>query len=149
MKVVFDIGCLDWGTETSIDKLIERYQPDVFYGYDPHPEQRKTTFERGKTLVMLDRAAAWKNNGTLRIDVDSTRTHVAVPGEVSVRCFDLAAVIRAEADAEIILKLDCEGAEYVLLPHLISTGAIHLVDELLIEWHGPPATVPIEWEAWE
>lgn len=35
----------------------------------------------------------------------------------------------------VILKLDIEGAEYHVVPHLIETGAITLINELYIEWH--------------
>ncbi len=35
----------------------------------------------------------------------------------------------------IYMKIDAEGAEYELLEHLISTGAISRVKRLLVEWH--------------
>lgn len=35
----------------------------------------------------------------------------------------------------IILKLDVEGEEYNIIPHLIESGAIDYIDELFIEWH--------------
>jgi hypothetical protein len=42
----------------------------------------------------------------------------------------------------VVLKMDIEGGEWVLLPHLLSTGALDLVDELMLECHpqntGPP-----------
>ena len=34
-----------------------------------------------------------------------------------------------------LLKLDCEGAEYTLLPHLDRTGAMCIFNNLLLEWH--------------
>lgn len=35
----------------------------------------------------------------------------------------------------VVLKLDIEGAEYNVIPHLIAGGAIELITELFIEWH--------------
>jgi len=35
----------------------------------------------------------------------------------------------------VVLKLDIEGAEYNVIPHLIDGGAIELITELFIEWH--------------
>ena len=39
------------------------------------------------------------------------------------------------SDDYIILKMDIEGAEYVVLEHMLDTKAFALVDELWIEWH--------------
>jgi hypothetical protein len=35
----------------------------------------------------------------------------------------------------IVVKMNVEGAEYELIPHLINSGAIHLISELHIQWH--------------
>lgn len=35
----------------------------------------------------------------------------------------------------VVLKLDIEGAEYNVIPHLIDGGAIEFITELFIEWH--------------
>lgn len=35
----------------------------------------------------------------------------------------------------IVLKLDIEGAEYSVIPHLIDGGSIDLIKELYLEWH--------------
>ena len=39
------------------------------------------------------------------------------------------------AKLSVLLKLDVEGAEYDLLPHLLVRGALCLVDFLVIDWH--------------
>ena len=40
------------------------------------------------------------------------------------------------ADEKVILKLDCEGSEYDILPHLASDGpALAKVREILVEFH--------------
>ncbi|KND01639.1 FkbM family methyltransferase [Spizellomyces punctatus DAOM BR117] len=35
----------------------------------------------------------------------------------------------------VVVKMDIEGAEYEVLPHLVETGAYKLIDVLLVEWH--------------
>ncbi|KAI9100974.1 FkbM family methyltransferase [Phlyctochytrium arcticum] len=35
----------------------------------------------------------------------------------------------------VVVKMDIEGAEYEVLPHLWNTGAYKLIDVLLVEWH--------------
>jgi FkbM family methyltransferase len=47
----------------------------------------------------------------------------------------LADVIRDIGNVEL-LKLDCEGAEYQLLPHLHETGIISRVQNVILEIHG-------------
>ena len=47
----------------------------------------------------------------------------------------LADVIRDVGNVEL-LKLDCEGAEYQLLPHLHETGVISRVQNVILEVHG-------------
>ena len=50
---------------------------------------------------------------------------------------DLAAFIKDKFSPEdkIVLKVDIEGGEYHLIPHLIETGAINYVDEIYMEIH--------------
>ena len=55
-----------------------------------------------------------------------------------VQCVDLSRWIRDnvfESD-HLILKLDIEGAEYEVIPHLKETGALSLVDIFFLEIHG-------------
>lgn len=52
----------------------------------------------------------------------------------NVECINLARHIFS-LNAEIILKMDIEGAEYAILPHLIDSGALNKVSSLYIEWH--------------
>jgi FkbM family methyltransferase len=40
----------------------------------------------------------------------------------------------------VVVKMDVEGAEYELVPHMVEMGAWIVVDYLLVEWHG--LTVP-------
>lgn len=42
---------------------------------------------------------------------------------------------RAAADDFVLIKMDIEGAEYVVVPHLIATGAACLIDEVYLECH--------------
>ena len=58
---------------------------------------------------------------------------------VTVPTVDLSAVlrrcVRRANGGPIFLKLDTESAEYDLLPHLLTSGALCDVTFLLIEWH--------------
>jgi hypothetical protein len=36
----------------------------------------------------------------------------------------------------IVMKVDVEGAEYILMPALILSGALCRIDLIFVEWHG-------------
>ncbi|TPX72810.1 hypothetical protein SpCBS45565_g00112 [Spizellomyces sp. 'palustris'] len=47
----------------------------------------------------------------------------------------------------VVVKMDIEGAEYEVLPHLVETGAYKLIDVLLVEWHPRhPAFKEADWK---
>lgn len=156
MSIVVDCGCCNWGSERSIDRLVERFRPKVLYGFDPYPEVHDSTYTLDGTTVIVRNAAAWTHDGTVPFVPDGTRSHVGVDlngygADVDrVDCFDLAAFLPL-MPGSVILKLDVEGAEYTLIPHLVATGAIDKVELLLVEFHGDQARPPIPcpWETWE
>ena len=55
---------------------------------------------------------------------------------ISVKSIDFSKFIESlDANLKIICKLDIEGSEFVVLRHLISTGAISRISEFYIEFH--------------
>ena len=36
----------------------------------------------------------------------------------------------------VVVKMDIEGAEYEVVPHMLEMGCGKVVDHLLVEWHG-------------
>jgi FkbM family methyltransferase len=36
----------------------------------------------------------------------------------------------------VVVKMDVEGAEYEIIPHMVEMSAWTVVDHLLVEWHG-------------
>ena len=42
---------------------------------------------------------------------------------------------RVIRDDFVVVKMDVEGAEYSILPHLVMTRSIFLIDELFVEIH--------------
>lgn len=65
----------------------------------------------------------------------ATRLKETPPSKVPV--IDLGRWLRENVTAEdyVILKLDVEGLEFELLPHMFKDGSFDLVDKLYIEWH--------------
>ena len=50
---------------------------------------------------------------------------------------DLAAFLRSHVTANdfVVVKMDIEGAEWEVVPHLVRHGAIRLIDDLFVEMH--------------
>jgi FkbM family methyltransferase len=61
----------------------------------------------------------------------SSDSHSLVP------TFDIASFILSLQCTVKLLKMDIEGAEYIIIHHLISTGVIEYVDKLVVELHPP------------
>lgn len=152
MTVVIDVGCAARAGEESVHKLIERFHPRLLIGYDPGARDAEYTWHG--TDVMIFAAAAWTRSGSVKFveqGNDGIESFVAVSGDFKGRtnwvpCTDLAVLLRQHD--KVVLKMDVEGAEYELIPHLIETGAIERVRLLLIEWHGDPLPVPVPTEPW-
>lgn len=46
----------------------------------------------------------------------------------------------------VVVKMDIEGAEYEVIPHMADMAVWSVVDYLLVEWHGIPESVPFSHE---
>ena len=95
-------------------------------------------------------SAAWtESNATLNLTVsrnDQASSLIVAAAQrygqrgkpVPVRTVDLAALLNEHGRAPetpLLLKLDVEGGEYELIPHLLASGALCHATHVLIEWH--------------
>ena len=137
--IVVDLGCCSYQRgprlEDSIQTLIKRFKPTVLFGFDPHPGLPDAVGQVYGTTVITSRRAAWTNDEEVGLALQGNCTHVDFDEKQRAKAFDLAAWIRALPEARIVLKVDVEGAEYVLLPHLITHGLMNRFSHVLVEWH--------------
>jgi FkbM family methyltransferase len=131
--IVIDVGCATHGGDRSIEPLIERFHPEVLFGFDP--QVFECMYVTDGTVVVLSDKAAWTVNGRIRFDGNSLGARVVDKGGKHVRCFDLAQMIAKEGRRPLYLKLDCEGSEYPIIEKLIKTRVDATIDLLLVEWH--------------
>ena len=138
--IVIDVGCADQGHDNSIRKLVDRFHPGMLYGFDP-AEAMGQAYMVEETSVFVNPtawgSAAWITDGYVGYIAEGDRSRVVDETESSAvaPCFDLARFIEALAEPEIILKLDCEGAEVPLLDHLRLSGADKQLSLILVEYH--------------
>ncbi len=130
--IVIDLGCQPHEA-SSLPYLADTYKPSLIYGFDPWPDLDTSITEVNGVPVALYRKAAWVHDGSIGYHQDGDASWVEEDG-LQVECFDLAGFLD-RLGAQVLLKMDVEGAEYALLPHLEDTGAIRFVDALLVEWH--------------
>lgn len=134
--IVVDVGCLSYEDEDSIFWLIRRFHPKILYGFDIHPAlQEKVAMVEG-TVVVTSRRGAWTRDGKMPYEINGNCTHVSRNGaSQETHCFDLATLLRSFPAVPLVLKIDAEGAEYELLPHLIAQRALQNVTRVIVEWH--------------
>lgn len=134
MTVVIDIGCANYGGGVySIERLIEEFDPDILYGFDPNTTNNRMTI--GRTDVRVSRLAAWTYDGRIRYTNRGTGGTVMEDAGEWVVSFDLAEFIERNHDERTVLKCDSEGSELTLLEHLIERGVDKLLSLAWIEWH--------------
>ncbi|XP_021716744.1 uncharacterized protein LOC110684615 [Chenopodium quinoa] len=114
---------------------------------------------RAKKGVMLLPYAAWVRNETLFFEINREPTkkvievnrgnrgmgriqpvQSSINFEVNVdqiRGFDFAEWLKGEFEERdfVVVKMDVEGTEFQLIPRLIETGALCLIDEIFLECH--------------
>jgi FkbM family methyltransferase len=66
---------------------------------------------------------------------DATTPDEHVIQEEEIECIDLDQFIRSLNRRVSLLKLDIEGSELKVLNHLMDTGAIKLIDQVVVETH--------------
>jgi hypothetical protein len=135
MSVLIDVGCAKHGTDESIPHLVRDYAPTILYGYDPACDIY-SNYKVEETRVIEKPEVAWTYDGEIGFLVARLGGHVEADAP-SFPCFDLARFILelAQEEKEIILKMDAEGAEYTVLPHLCATDADLCLKLAIIEWH--------------
>ena len=104
--------------------------------------------------MKLHNVAVWTHNTTLSFGLRKSASHVVANASDNARSifgaddrkikesYDVPAIdlgiFLAEhttPDDFVLVKMDIEGAEFAVVPHLISSGAACLIDEMYLECH--------------
>lgn len=54
---------------------------------------------------------------------------------ILLSCMDIAEFIKQFEGAYIIMKMNCEGAEYDIIPHMAGCDVLSWIDKFYIQWH--------------
>jgi FkbM family methyltransferase len=99
--------------------------------------------------ITLIKKAVWSRNGKIKFYFSNGGTkaggtiysskktgHIDDSNYYEVECIDIAEFIRFfNEDDYIIMKLNCEGAEYEIIPRLKDEGLLHWINKWYVQWH--------------
>jgi hypothetical protein len=131
--IVVDVGCASHEGDGSIEPLVERFKPEVLFGFDP--QVYPVMYPVNETTVVLRNEVAWVKNGRMRFDGEGLGAHVVDKGGKLTKCIDIVQFVAKEGRRPLYLKLDCEGSEYEIVKSLIKHRVDATIDLLMIEWH--------------
>ncbi|MDR3692833.1 MAG: hypothetical protein P4L46_25865, partial [Fimbriimonas sp.] len=91
---------------------------------------------KSETLTLRYNEASRGSNGIFgNTDPDATGDDVAIDVNVMDAAEAFVNVQQKAASRPILAKLDCEGAEYAIVPRLIESGAIDHITAIVMEEH--------------
>lgn len=132
------------------------FEPDIRWADDP---RRQTIWHFTAPTILVEPFAVWTKDGETTFfpckkrtssyvakakhrRIESGRNHSR-----TVKTIDLDRFIKSLKDPEqIVVKMDIEGGEFYVLPHMQEKGSALLLNEIHIEYHARlnrPAWLPI------
>ncbi|KAG2279334.1 hypothetical protein Bca52824_050554 [Brassica carinata] len=158
--VYVDVGSRSYGS--SIGSWFKKQYPKQNKTFDVFAIEADKAFHEEykiKKKVQLLPYAAWVRNETLSFEINHDpgneveakamgrgmgriqpvkKSSSSLAGEVNlIQGFDFADWLKKSVRERdfVVMKMDVEGTEFDLIPRLIKTGAICLIDELFLECH--------------
>lgn len=147
---------LDFGANAgdTVADYLASHEVDKCWAFEPNPVLANDLRVRfaGKPVEIVE-AAAWSSDGTMPLYLGHSHSSTLMEGKVTLENFpqyaitydkwvdvttlDTARWLRETLmpGDHVVMKMDVEGAEYVVLPTLLEGGAIELIAELRCEFH--------------
>lgn len=144
-KIFIDVGAYDGDSIISFRKIVQNSNDFEIHAFEANPE----LWHHFKDMdVILHKNAVWIEDGEIDFfiggnDVSSTLVDTKISGEIDyenpikVTGIDIDKWIKENFNKEdkIILKMDIEGGEFEVIPHMIKGGSIKYLDEIWVEMH--------------
>lgn len=146
--------CIDLGANVGeiSEGMLDRGMRVIAFEPDPATFAKLSQRLEGRDGVKLLCAAAGVSDGLAEIQRPegwSEATLKGSPGSslihrgkgmdagtaTGVRVLDFASFVRGLGERIAVLKVDIEGGEWELIPHLVQSGCLDLMDHLFVETH--------------
>ena len=151
-KIFIDCGANIGQSITLFNRLYEDSKDYKIYSFEGNPglinvinKTHKKLIDEGKLEVF--NKAVWKRDGeikfyishgdTLGSSTNKNKWNVKETNYIIVESINLSKWIKENFNKNdfIVLKMDIEGAEYEVVPHMLKTGVISYINEFYIEGH--------------
>ena len=148
-KIFIDCGAFDGRSIAKFQRKKHASEYEIF-SFEPTPALSAHVKKKYKKAAVYNKAI-WIKNGTMDFFVNPSNIlsqgnslikeklsgRLDKENPITVETIDLNEWILNNFSKEdyIILKIDIEGAEYEVLPHLIQGGCLDYIDEVYIEYH--------------
>ena len=149
----FSMGCFSHRRLKALERQGEDLTNWTVHGFEPDnrwvldPRMEHILSWQGPT-INIHSAAVWTEDGRMRFYPCKSRSSSYLQGAVhkylesgrntsyEVDTVDLDRFIKELPDRErVILKMDIEGGEFYVLPHIQANGSALLLEEVRIEYH--------------
>lgn len=150
MHIIIDLGANDGCSIKKFQSILQQKNITDYkiYSFEPHPYFYRHLQKYESDHVTIIPKLAFTENGVHKlyfstigndgssIYSDKTTNGVSESHYVECEAIDLAEFIQSLPSYHTLwLKMDVEGAEYDLIPHLFHNGLLPKVNTLFIEWH--------------
>lgn len=148
--IIIDLGANDGCSIVKFQKMLKEKQIDNYciYSFEPHPYFLRNLKSLECNNVHIVPKIGHTYNGVAKLFVssvgndgssiysDKTTNGVSEKKFIECETVDIAEFIKElPPHNELWVKMDVEGAEYELIPHLHSSNIISKIHKLFIEWH--------------
>ncbi len=151
MKIFIDCGA--W-TGASVD-FFNRHYPNAkefkIHSFECLPENLP---ELKKRDTIVHSEAVWTSKGFHRfyrgqsesgtLYREKTTGNVSSLDFIEVKTIDIVPFIKKFKNDYVVMKLNIEGAEYDIIPHMRDNGVLGLVNEWFIQWHWKKVGLSLE-----
>lgn len=132
----------NWSKITFADK--KNWQ---MYAFEPNPKFKDYWQNQTDNNISFSNMAVWVEDTELDFAVDQSETPLGstlMSGKkniwdkspkVKVQAFDFSEWLKQFKNDYVVVKIDCEGAEYAILEKMISDDTIHIPAVLMVEFH--------------
>lgn len=151
MNTYIDLGCYDGDTVEEFRNWRKLAFPQKkewkVYAFDPNPKFKQKWETMKDSNITFSNKAAWIEDTTLEFAVDSSDTPLGSTImkskkkiwdssiKINVEAFDFSDWLKQFRSDYVVVKFDCEGAEFPILDKMVKDGTITIPNKLLVEFH--------------